>query len=49
MSNYTITFACYNSLDYTKKCVESLLRANISLDRVVVVDNDSTDATFEYL
>ncbi len=49
MSNYTITFACYNSLDYTKKCVESLLRANISLDRVVVVDNDSSDATFEYL
>lgn len=49
MNNYTITFACYNALEYTKRCVESLLRANIPLDRVVAVDNDSSDSTFEYL
>ncbi len=47
--NYAITFACYNQLNYTRKCIESLLRNGLSLDRLVVVDNASTDKTLDYL
>lgn len=46
---YSITFACYNALDYTQKCVNSLLGTNTSLKRVAIVDNCSTDGTQEYL
>jgi GT2 family glycosyltransferase len=46
---YSITFACYNALDYTKKCIDSLLKSNTPLKRVAIVDNCSTDGTQEYL
>ncbi len=47
--NYSITFACYNALDYTKKCIDSLLKTKTPLKRVAVVDNCSTDSTKTFL
>jgi GT2 family glycosyltransferase len=47
--DYSITFACYNQLNFTKSCIESLVRSEIDLGRVVVVDNHSTDQTLSYL
>lgn len=46
---YSITFACYNQVEYTRQCINSLLQCGTPLDRVVVVDNASTDGTREYL
>ncbi len=46
---YAITFACYNQVDYTKKCVESMVRHGTPLERLVIVDNASTDDTRSYL
>jgi len=47
--NYTITFACYNQLDYTKQFIASLDRAEVEFSRIVAVDNGSTDGTREWL
>jgi len=47
--DYAITFACYNSVNYTKACIDSLIKVGTPLDRIVVVDNGSTDETREYL
>ena len=47
--DYSITFACYNASQYTKWCIESLVKAGTPLNRVVVVDNASTDDTRDYL
>jgi glycosyltransferase involved in cell wall biosynthesis len=49
MDDYAVTFACYNQVDYTRQCVDSLRRHGYDLARVVAVDNGSTDATREYL
>ena len=46
---YAITFACYNQVEYTKKCVESMLKHGLDLNRLVVVDNGSSDDTRSYL
>lgn len=48
-SKYSITFACHNSVEYTKKCIESMINCNTPLDRLVVVDNKSSDGTVDYL
>lgn len=48
-SDVSITFACYNQVDYTRQCVESLVRTGFDLRRVVVVDNGSSDGTRDYL
>lgn len=48
-SNYTITFACYNQLDYTKQFIASLDREEVDFSRIVAVDNGSTDGTREWL
>lgn len=45
----SVTFACYNASQYTKWCIESLVKAGTPLNRVVVVDNASTDDTRDYL
>jgi GT2 family glycosyltransferase len=45
--DYSITFACLNQSNYTKKCIESLVNTNVDLSRVVVVDNGSSDNTQE--
>ena len=47
--NYTITFACYNQLEYTKQFIASLDRNEVDFSRVVAVDNGSTDGTREWL
>lgn len=47
--DYAITFATYNSSHYTKACINSLIQVGTPLDRIVVVDNGSTDDTREYL
>ena len=46
---YAITFACYNQVEYTKKCVESMVKHGLDLSRLVVVDNGSSDDTRSYL
>jgi len=47
--DYTITFACYNQLDYTKQFIASLHRDEVDFSRIVAVDNGSTDGTREWL
>lgn len=47
--DYAITFACYNAVAFTKECIASLVASGTPLDRVVVVDNGSTDGTRDYL
>jgi N-acetylglucosaminyl-diphospho-decaprenol L-rhamnosyltransferase len=49
MHNYTITFATLNCLEYTKKCMESLINSGVDPKRIVVVDNASEDGTVQYL
>jgi GT2 family glycosyltransferase len=44
LSTYTITFACYNQLDYTKQFIDSLDRDEVDFSRIVAVDG-STDGT----
>ncbi|MDP2070952.1 glycosyltransferase family 2 protein [Methylotenera sp.] len=46
---YAITFACYNQVEYTKKCIESMIKHGVDLSRLVVVDNASIDSTQSYL
>lgn len=46
---YSITFACYNQVDYTRQCLDSMLKHGLDLGRVVVVDNGSTDDTRRYI
>jgi len=46
---YAITFACYNQVEYTKLCIESMIKHGLDLSRLVVVDNASTDCTRNYL
>jgi GT2 family glycosyltransferase len=47
--DYSITFACYNQVHYTRMCVESLVKHGVDLARVIAVDNGSTDDTRAYL
>jgi GT2 family glycosyltransferase len=49
LSNYTITFACYNQLEYTQQFIASLDREEVDFSRIVAVDNGSTDGTREWL
>ena len=46
---YAITFACYNQVEYTRQCVDSLLRHGVDPSRLVIVDNASQDDTRAYL
>ncbi len=48
-SNYTITFACFNQLDYTQQFIASLDRTEVDFSRIVAVDNGSTDGTRDWL
>ena len=47
--DFAVTFACYNQIEYTRLCVDSMLKTGLDLQRLVVVDNRSTDQTREYL
>lgn len=48
-NRYALTFACYNSVAYTKLCIDSMIKTGTPLDRLVVVDNGSQDETRAYL
>lgn len=48
-SKYAVTFACYNQVEYTQKCIESMIKHGFDLSRLVPVDNGSTDNTRDYL
>lgn len=48
-NRYSLTFACYNSVEYTKLCIESMVKHGTPLDRLIAVDNCSTDDTRNYL
>lgn len=45
---YAITFACYNQVEYTKQCINSM-HHGLDLSRLVIVDNTSSDGTRDYL
>lgn len=47
--DYAITFACYNQVEYTRQCVDSMIKHGGDLNRLIVVDNGSTDQTRGYL
>jgi len=49
MTDYSITFACYNHAVYTRQCVDSLVRHGVDLSKVAAVDNASSDETPQYL
>lgn len=46
---YAVTFACYNQVEYTRQCVESMIKHGLDLSRLVIVDNGSSDNTRDYL
>jgi GT2 family glycosyltransferase len=48
-SSYAVTFACYNQVDYTRQCIDSMVRHGIDLSRLAIVDNGSHDGTRAYL
>jgi GT2 family glycosyltransferase len=48
-SDFSITFACYNQVEYTKQCVDSMVKHGMDLSRLVIVDNGSTDGTRDYI
>lgn len=48
-NRYSLTFACYNSVKYTKLCIDSMVKHGTPLDRLIAVDNGSTDETRAYL
>jgi GT2 family glycosyltransferase len=47
--DYTITFACYNQLEYTKRFIDSLCKEEVNFSRIVAVDNGSSDGTYKWL
>lgn len=49
MTDYTVTFATLNCIDYTQKCLASLIASGTDESKIVVVDNASTDGTQAYL
>lgn len=49
MFDYSATFACYNNVAYTQKCIDSLKASRFDMSRLVIVDNNSTDSTWDYL
>jgi GT2 family glycosyltransferase len=48
--NLSIVLLCFNKLEYTRQCIDSVLKNTIN-DRyeLIVVNNGSTDGTYEYL
>lgn len=46
---YTVSIVCFNRLDMTRPCIESVLEHSGTEYELVVTDNASTDGTAEYL
>lgn len=49
MFDYTVTFATLNCLDFTKQFLQSLLASGLDSNRIVAVDNASSDGTPDFL
>jgi glycosyltransferase involved in cell wall biosynthesis len=49
MYDVSVIILCYNRLDYTKKCYDSLIKNCPEKTEVVFVDNGSTDGTRDWL
>lgn len=49
MYDYSATFACLNKVEYTQQCIESLQQSHFDMSKLVIVDNGSTDGTWDYL
>jgi GT2 family glycosyltransferase len=46
----SIVVLCYNKIEYTRQCIESVIRyTNLANAEIIVVNNASTDGTREYL
>jgi len=45
----SIVILAHNQVEYTRKCLDSILRCTNSPYEIVIVDNGSTDGTDEYL
>lgn len=47
--NIVAIVVTYNRKKLLKECLESLLEQTLKLDKIIIIDNNSTDNTFEYL
>lgn len=46
---FSISILCHNSLDYTRRCIASVLRHSPPDIELIITDNASTDGTHDYL
>lgn len=49
MAQVTVIIPCYNASQYIDKCIESLARQTYSSYKVILVDDKSTDDTYQHL
>src|SRR5712664_4361787 len=49
MTDLTIIFTTWNSLNHIRKCIESILPLDMPTIETIVVDSNSTDGTRDYL
>jgi len=47
--DYSVTFPCFNSVEYTAKLVKSMEDCGDDMSRVVAIDNNSKDSTLDFL
>lgn len=47
--NISIVIPVYNNLEYTRRCLESLIKFTPRLNGLIIIDNASMDQTKEYL
>lgn len=47
--NFGIVIVTYNRLELLKECLQHVFMQTYAADQVVVVNNNSTDGTYEYL
>ena len=46
---YSISIICFNNLDLTKRCIQSVLKHSGDNYELIITDNGSTDGTAKYL